>query len=344
MSLPVPITGRVMVDDGVPPAETVVIERVCGGVSRAEGYTNQKGYFAINLGMEQAVMQDASTSGGLFGGGGMRFPGQGQMSSDRGGGAISGQRFTNCDLRANLPGYRSQEVSLANRSEMDSPDVGTIFLHRLGNVEGRIISTISLAAPKDARKAFEKGMDQVRKNKLDDAMKNYQKAVEVYPKYSAAWFELGKLQAAKGQADAAHQSFDAAVGADPKYLYPYLELSRLALGAKNWRELADVTGHAVKLDPFDYPQQFFFNSVAHYNLQNMDAAEASAREAEKLDTGHHYPQVSHLLSIILAQRQDYTGAAGELRNYLKFAPGAADAAAVRGQLDQLEKLSAQSAQ
>jgi tetratricopeptide (TPR) repeat protein len=154
---------------------------------------------------------------------------------------------------------------------------------------------------------------------------------------------LGKLQAAKGQADAAHQSFDAAVEADPKYLNPYLELSRLALGARNWRELADVTGHAVKLDPFDYPQQFFFNSVAHYNLHDMDAAELSAREAEKLDSGHHYPQVSHLLGVILAQRQDYTGAAGEMRNYLKFAPGAADAATVRGQLDELEKLSAQSA-
>jgi tetratricopeptide (TPR) repeat protein len=243
-------------------------------------------------------------------------------------------------LRANLPGYRSQVVSLANRRAMDSPDVGTIFLHRLGNAEGRVISAISLAAPKGARKAFDKGSDLARKHKLDDAMKNYQKAVDVYPKYAAAWFELGKLQAAKGQADDAHHSFDAAVEADPKYLSPYLELSRLALGARNWPELADVTGRAVKLDPFDYPQQFFFNSVANFNLQNMDAAEKSAREAQKLDTEHHYPQVSHLLGVILAQRQDYTGAAGAMRNYLKFAPDAADAATVRRQLDQLEKLSA----
>jgi tetratricopeptide (TPR) repeat protein len=341
MPLPVPLSGRVMLDDGGPPPESVVIERVCNGVSRAEGYTDQKGYFSIDLGMEQGMIQDASTSGRLFNDMGTRVPGQSQMSSGLGGGARSDERYMNCDLRANLPGYRSQVVSLANRRAMDSPDVGTIFLHRLGHAEGRIISAISLAAPKDARKAFEKGSDLARKNKLDDAMKNYQKAVEVYPKYAAAWFELGELQAAKGQADAAHQSFDAALEADPKYLNPYLELSRLALRAKNWRELADVTGRAVKLDPFDYPQQFFFNSVANYKLHDMDAAEKSAREAEKLDTEHRYPQVSHLLGVILAQRQDYTGAAGEMRNYLKFAPGAQDAATVRGQLDQLEKLSAQ---
>ena len=343
MPVPVPLSGRVMVDDGTAPPETAVIERVCNGNARAEGYTDHKGYFSIDLGMDRGVMQDASTSGRPFDDTGMRLPGQTQTASGMGGSAMSDQRYMNCDLRANLPGYRSQLVSLANRRAMDSPDVGTIFLHRLGNVEGRLISAVSLAAPKDARKAFEKGSDLAKKNKLDDAMKNYQKAVDLYPKYAAAWFELGKVQAAKGQADAAHQSFAAAVEADPKYLNPYLELSRLALGAKNWRELADVTGRAVKLDPFDYPQQFFFNSVANYNLQNMDAAEKSAREAEKLDTEHHYPQVSHLLGVILAQRQDYTGAADEMRNYLKFAPGAADAATVRGQLDQLEKLSAQSA-
>jgi lipoprotein NlpI len=343
MPMPVPITGRVMLDDGGPPPETVVIERVCNGISRNEGYTDHRGYFSIDLGMERGVLQDASMGGGLFGDAEMRVPGQGQTASGMGGGPMSDQRYMNCDLRANLPGYRSQLVSLANRRAMDSPDIGTIFLHRLGNAEGRLISAISLAAPKDARKAYEKGLDQAKKKKLDDAMKSYRKAVDVYPKYAAAWFELGKLQAAKDQADAAHQSFDAAVEADPKYLNPYLELSRLALGAKNWRELADVTGRAVKLDPFDYPQQFLFNSVANYNLQNMDAAEKSAREAEKLDTQHHYPQVSHLLGVILAQRQDYTGAADEMRTYLKFAPGAADAATVRGQLDQLEKLSAQNA-
>jgi len=49
-------------------------------------------------------------------------------------------------------------VSLADRRAMDRPDIGTIFLHRLGNAEGPDQRN-SLAAPKDARKAFEKGSD-----------------------------------------------------------------------------------------------------------------------------------------------------------------------------------------
>ena len=61
-----------------------------------------------------------------------------------------------CDLRARLAGFRSQSVSLANRRPMDPPDIGTILLHRLSPTEGTtLISAVSLAAPKDAKKAYQ---------------------------------------------------------------------------------------------------------------------------------------------------------------------------------------------
>ena len=37
--------------------------------------------------------------------------------------------------------------------------------------EGKTVSMISLAAPKDAKKAYEKGMDALKKKKLEDAQK-----------------------------------------------------------------------------------------------------------------------------------------------------------------------------
>jgi hypothetical protein len=64
-----------------------------------------------------------------------------------------------CEIRAALPGFRSDLVNLIGRRSFDNPDVGTIVLHRLGNVEGTTISVTSLRAPKDARKAFEKGTE-----------------------------------------------------------------------------------------------------------------------------------------------------------------------------------------
>jgi tetratricopeptide (TPR) repeat protein len=337
MVQPIFLNGRVMTDDGSPLPEPAVIERVCNGVPRAEGYTDSRGYFGIELGGANKAMPDAAEYGG-FDGLGSGLSQQSQSSSSFGGMGLSGNRFMSCDLRAKLPGFHSQTVSLANRRALDDPNVGTIFLHRMGTVEGRTISAVSLAAPKDAKKAYEKGLDSAKKRKLDDAAKNFEKAVELYPKYATAWYELGRLQAAGGKLEAAHQSFDAALQADPKFLNPYLQLSLLALQAQKWQELADITDRTVKLDPFDYPQVFLYNSVANYNLKNIDAAEKSAREAEKLDTQHQFPKVSHLLGIILAQRRDFSGAAEQLRSYLKLAPGASDAATVRSQLTEIEKL------
>jgi superkiller protein 3 len=248
-------------------------------------------------------------------------------------------RFFNCELRAKLAGYRSQTVSLAMRRPLDDPNVGVILLHRLTPNEGGTVSAISLAAPKDARKAYEKGLDAIKKKKAADAVKNFQKAVEIYPKYATAWYDLGRVQSQQGHAEEAKQSFEKVIEADPKYVNPYLDLSMIAAKSQNWQEVADLTAKMVKLDPFSFPQAFFFNSVANYNLKNIDVAEKSAREAARLDTRHLYPKSSHLLGVILAQRNDFPGAAEEFRNYLKFAKDAPDVETVKKQLEEVEKLS-----
>jgi tetratricopeptide (TPR) repeat protein len=254
----------------------------------------------------------------------------------------SDTRFMGCELRARLVGYRSQTVSLAMRRPLDNPDVGTILLHRTVPNEGGTVSATSLAAPKDARKAYEKGLDSLKKKKTEEAIKNFEKAVEVYPKYATAWYELGKLRLAGGTKDSARESFDSAIKADPKYVAPYLEIALLEVQAQKWKEAAEITETAVKIDPFDYPQAHFYNAVANYNLKNVEAAEKSSLKVEQLDTRHAMPQNYHLLALILAQRQDYKGAAERLRNYLKFAPATADVSSVKAQLEQVEKFLAQS--
>jgi tetratricopeptide (TPR) repeat protein len=335
-----------MLEDGSVPSEPITIERLCGASTPTEGYTDSKGYFGIQLGNEQGVFQDATQSGSPSGFGQPGYQGgsmgsMGGSMSSMGTSGMGGSRYMNCELRAKLAGFRSQTVSLATRRPMDPPDIGTILLHRIAPTEGSVISAVSLRAPKDARKAFDKGQDALKKHKTDDAEADFQKATAAYPEYATAWYELGKIQLGKGQAGDARKSFDAALEADPKFVNPYLEISLMALQAHKWDELADVTNRAVQLDPFDYPQAFFFNAVANYNLQHIDAAEKSAREAQRLDTRHQYPKTDQLMGVILAQKQDYTGAAEQLKNYLRFSPGASDAPSVRTQLEQIEKLTAQ---
>jgi tetratricopeptide (TPR) repeat protein len=341
MQQPIFITGRVMMEDGTP-AANAIIQRVCSGSTKGEGYTDSRGYFSIQLGAQNGpIIHDASEDMGGFGSRGA-FGSPGGMPS---GGMNRGSfgmenRFFDCELRAQVAGYRSQTVSLANRRPMDPPEIGVILLHRLGGSEGTTISAVSLNAPKDARKAYEKAIDSAKKKKLDDAVKNLEKAVQIYPKYAAAWNELGRIQIAKGDAEAAKKSFETAAESDPKFVQPYMERALIEVKGEKWQDVADLTAKVIKLDSFDYPQAHFFNALSNYHLKNMEQAEKSAREAVRLDTRKQYLTTMRLLGVILAQKQDYTGAAEQFKAYLTAAPQAQDAPTVRNQLSQLEKLMA----
>ncbi len=342
MQRPIFISGKVMMDDGTAPAESITIEKICNGTPRPVAYTSSKGRFSFQLGNTQGILADASTSGaadGPFGGGdsgGFGMPQRGMGNSRTGG--SSERDLMGCELRASLPGFRSETINLSGHRMFDNPDVGTIVLRRIGNVDGTTISATSLQAPKDARKAFDKGRELLKKNKSEEAEKEFQKAVEQYPKYAVAWYELGHLQALRRDEENARKSYEQSIAADSKYVNPYLELALIAAHGNNWKETAEITGRVIRLNAIDFPVAYFYSAVANYNLKNLDAAEKSAREAQKLDPRHRFPKVDQILGVILVDTKDFTGAAEQMLSYLKFAPTAKDADQVRSQLMQLEKL------
>jgi tetratricopeptide (TPR) repeat protein len=329
---PIFLSGKVVLQDGTPPPEPVRIERVCGANPRAQGYTDHKGHFSFQLDSAFGIDQDASE-------GGFRAPGMNSSSSAANSPLTSSRGSSNlagCELRAQLAGFRSSSVNLGFRQTMDNPDVGTIVLTRMGNVEGTTISMTSLNAPKDSLKAFNKGRDLVKKEKYDDAQKEFQKAVDGYPQYASAWYQLGLLQASK-QPEEAEKSFHSSIAADPKFMNPYLELVLMLEKGGQWQPALDLSTQALKLNGADFPQMYFFHAVAAFNLHDSVTAEKSAREALRLDTRHQYPKCEQLLGVILAQKQDYTGAAEHIRAYLEYMPNATDAAEYRKQLAALEK-------
>ena len=166
---------------------------------------------------------------------------------------ISERDLMGCEIRASLAGYRSDMISLSNHRTFDNPDLGTIVLHRLANVEGVTISSVSLNAPKDAKKAYDKGHDLLKKKKVAEAEKELEKAVGLYPQYATAWFDLGQARESQKDLEGARKAYYESLAADPKYLYPYRPLMAMYVKEQKWTEVADVSGKLVKLDPVDYP-------------------------------------------------------------------------------------------
>ena len=237
-----------VLSDGTPLTDRAKIERVCNGVAIVETETDKKGRFSFQVG-HSLELPDASV-GSDINGRGSPFG-----SPSRTGGTCpaawvgADQRLLGASCGRRWLAFRSDVVQLDTLHYMDDPNIGTIILHRLAKVDGLTISVVSALAPKDARKAYEKGREAEAKNKLDDAQKNFEKAVSVYPQYSAAWFELGRIDERGNQIDEARKAYQQAIVAEPKFILPREQLSWLALREAKWPELVDLTDQWLLLDP-----------------------------------------------------------------------------------------------
>lgn len=308
------VSGKVVMENGAPPPESVRIDTVCGGRISTLTYTDSKGGFSGQSGMPGFSDARTGTSS--------------RPTSPRLSGIQTQGNF--CSLRANLPGYRSTEINLALLA--NSFDPVTIVLHPAAGVEGRTISATTLEAPKDARAAYEKASRGLRDRKWDAARTQLEKAVQLYPRYAIAWSALGKANSQLGRTEEARKAWQQATIIDPKFVDPYFGLAEIAMHEQKWQEMAELTGTLVKLDPYDFPGAWAYDAMARLNLNQLDAAEKSARQGVRIDEQHEVPKNEHLLGVILMRKGDYEGAVAHMNKYLDAVPDASDADFVRKQM------------
>lgn len=337
------LRGRVATDDGTVVPRDVLVERVCNARVRQQVYATFGGDFSMELGARADSYVDATAEG---------TPQYGQTSRAPETG-IPRRELANCELRASISGFRSNVVNLVDLTPDSNVDVGAIVVHRTEKIKGMTLNAAVYNAPKDARRAFEKGIEAEKHGKLADARQYLQKAVEIYPRYTSAWFQLGKVLQKETQYPAARTAYTQATTIDSKFMPAYLSLASMAFLTQDWTQVlnltnhvldgdplryADVTGYILDLDPLDYAEAYFYNSAANYKLNNIEDAEKSGLKAERLDVRPRFPQLHLLLANIFAQKNNYATAISEAKIYLELAPNAKDADQVRERLAKLQRL------
>jgi tetratricopeptide (TPR) repeat protein len=329
------LSGKVVVDDGTEITNNAAIQTSCRGSAHTVGYTDSKGFFSVQL--------DPNATAATSGLGDVTDTSptlRDQQDQNRG---TSG--WSDCQIRALLPGFTSQVIDLASRvTGGNRGEIGNIVLHRMGETpQGYTVSATSAAAPSKAKKDFEKGLSLQKKSDWHAAEQKFQAAVDLYPKYAVAWVELGRSQINQGREDNAKQSLRKAVEADSQFVPAYEVLAEIAASRKEWKELVEVTEQVLRLNPVSFPRYWFLNSAANYNLHNYDAALKSAQRGSTTDAEHRFPQLEFLMGLTLSLKRDYHGAAEHLRTYLQLAPNAQDAQQARDQLSQVEALEVKTA-
>ena len=338
------LRGRIATNDGSAVPSNLMIERVCNNRTRQEVYASLHGDFSMQLGSRADSFPEGSADSSPY-----RVARQDSLMG------IPRLELKNCELRASGPGFRPTVLSLMDLDPSDSNvDVGVIVLRRGAKVEGTTLNAAPYKLPKDARKAYEKGVQAEKNGKLADAHKYFETAVEIYPSSANTWFQLGTVLQKQNQEDAARKAYTQATTIDSKFLPPYLSLASMAYRAANWSEVLALTNHILDLDPLNhaavnsyildldplsYAGAYFYNAMANYKLNKFEDAERSALKAEHLDLLTHFPQLHLLVAEIFARKNDYAVAIAEIETYLALAPHAQDADQAREQLARLEKLS-----
>jgi predicted Zn-dependent protease len=338
------LSGRVATSDGTPLPNNVMVERLCDAGVRQQVYATSRGDFTMEMGSKNDSLLDASgdrSSSSQYG--------NANRDSVNG---VSRRELANCELRASVSGFQSSVINLVNLNPgSKTVDVGSIVVQRRTKIEGATLNAALYKAPKNARKAYENGLDAERKGKLPNARTCFEKAVQLYPSFTNAWFQLGTVLQQQNQRDEARAAFARAATIDTKFLPPYLSLASLAFEAGDWTEVLTLTAHIVDLDPMnhmtgyvldldplDYAEVYFYNSVANYQVNHIDAAEKSGLKAEHLDLRPRFPQLHLLLAEIFARKNNYPSAISEIQTYLDLAPNAKDADQVRQRLAKLQTL------
>ena len=324
------IAGKVMLDGGATLPEPVAIERLCNGSVRREGYTDFKGHFQIQLGANFGF-QDASENDPRSSTGQLQRP-SGQ-SGNRG--LVN---LTGCEFRAVLAGFQSSTVMLRSVGDSFQAELGTIILKRMGDAKGSTVILTSMAAPKDAKQAFEKARKALSEDKVDEAVKELDKAIQKDPQFAAAWSLLGDIHQQHDQFDKAGEEYKKALAADPQFVNPLYGLALIAAQEKKWQDVADYSGQVINLNAYAFPSAYFYNAAANYNVGKFDVAEESARKY-KAGGDKKHPEVSLLLGSVMARKEDYSGAAQQLRDYLALVPTAPNANELQAQITRYEQLS-----
>ena len=338
------LLGRVATSDGTAVPNDVLVERVCNNQVRQQVYASPRGDFNMQLGSRTDSIVDA---------GGEPASQTGATSRDSVMG-IPRRELTTCELRASAFGFRSADISLMGLDTFSGRiDVGVIVVERATKIEGTTLSATPYKAPKDARRAYEKGLEAERKGDLAGALKYFEMAVNTYPKYLSAWFQLGTILQKEDRKDGARKAYTQATTIDAGFLPAYMSLAGMDYEEGNWPVVltltdhilerdplngAVVTGYFVDLDPLNVSEAYFYNAVANYKLNKFEEAERSGLKAEHLDLTTHFPQLHLLLGELFARKNDYATAISEVQTYLELAPHAQNADQVRKQLAKLQKM------
>src|SRR5262245_1282572 len=197
--------------------------------------------------------------------------------------------------------------------------------------------------PKDAKKAFEKGLKRAGESKPEEAIALFDQALKIFPEYLHALNKLGEQKMQTNKPEEARAAFEKAISINQKFALPYINLGMLYVLQKRFNDAIEPLEQGNKIDG-SYPMGHLHLGLALMKKQepDLDRAEKEMTRAVELGRGN-LVNVRKELYNLNVRRHAWDKAAAQLEAYLKEAPNAQDANDVRDALAKLRRRMAEQA-
>lgn len=190
------------------------------------------------------------------------------------------------------------------------------------------------AAPKKARKEYEKGKRALEENDASDAAIHFQKAVDEYPCYARAQTDFALALVMQKKVPEAEAALKKSVTCDGGYLEAYSRLAILLNTAGRFAESEKNLEEGLRLAP-DAWTLYYQLAAAHSGLGQYDKAEADYMKVRALNPAP--PSELHVqLADLYHRMKKYDKAYAEMQAYLREDPNGRYAARTKAVMRGME--------
>jgi len=301
--------GQVRIAPGNPISKPILVTLKGRGITVAQSYTDEEGKFYFN-GLPGNIYHVEINEDGFT-------PVSITVVSDV---ETATMRMVNIYLEPRSLGKPNNEGALAGENPYltNEAEYGKLY-------------------PPAAVKEFKAGEKADRKQKSDEAIAHYSKAIELAPTFYMARNNLGTLYLGKADYASAEEQFEKVIGINPNDASAYFNLGNLCLLKNQYLRALQLVEQGLKKQPSSAFGNFLRGSI--YSRQgNTQEAETSFRRSLELD-----PQMAqtHLALVnLFMQEKRNSDAVAELRTFLKQFPDHQFAPKAREVLKRLETGSA----
>jgi tetratricopeptide (TPR) repeat protein len=187
--------------------------------------------------------------------------------------------------------------------------------------------------PKPAVKEFKKGINADQDGKKDDAIKHYQKAIEIAPQFYEAHNNLGSDYLSKSDFPAARKEFEQAIQQNQSDAAGYFNLSNVCMLMSNLPDAQKFLDEGMRREPDSALGHFLLGSL-DMKTGKLPEAEQALRQSIKADPTMVQARLQ-LVNLLLQQgkKQD---AADQLHDFVTTFPDSPFSPQARKVLEKIE--------